>query len=165
MSVGLFADHCLVIYSTSPLESVIEELPNMMIKFAQCCSPVFGDDIIGYVSRGSGVTIHRSDCAHAKTLEKERMLNLTWGKETQEKYVASVVIFAKDNAGVFANILNKIAENKINIEAVKTTKNYDDTEIVLKLKVSSKKELDDIVNKLSLIKDVVSVARQVSSKK
>lgn len=145
--------------------SVIKELPDMMVKFAKCCSPVFGDDIIGYVSRGSGVTVHRSDCSHAKMLENERMLNLTWGNNLQEKFVACVVIFAKDNAGVFANIVNKIAENKINIDSVKTLKGVESTEIILKLKVDGKKELDDIINKLTLIKDVVSVERQISAKK
>ena len=141
--------------------SVIKELPQMMVKFAKCCSPVFGDDIIGYVSRGSGVTVHRSGCKHAKTLEKERFLNLTWGNATNEKFVASIVIFAKDNAGVFANIVNKIAENKINIDAVKTTKQVDYTEIVIKLKVSSKKEIDEIVNKILMVKDVLSCERAI----
>ena len=141
--------------------SVIKELPNMMVKFAKCCSPVFGDDIIGYVSRGSGVTVDRSGCNHAKSLEKERFLNLTWGNTSTEKFVASIVIFAKDNAGVFANIANKIAENKINIDALKTTKHVDYTEIVVKLKVSNKKEIDEIINKILMVKDVLSCERQI----
>ncbi len=146
-------------------ESVIKELPGMMIKFAQCCSPVFGDEIIGYVSRGSGVTVHRKNCSHAQKLETERMLNLTWGNASQEKFMATIVVYAKDKAGVFASIVNKIAENKVNIDAVKTAKGLENTEIVLKLKVSSKQEIDDIVNKISQINEVVSVERLISQKK
>ncbi len=139
--------------------TLIKELPNMLIKFAHCCNPVFGDEIVGFVSRGNGVTIHRKDCVHTKSLESERLLTLNWENGQNNKFLAGVTIYAKDNAGVFAEIINKMAENKINIDSVKTNKGLDSTEIALKIQVLNKKELDDIINKISFIKDVLSVQR------
>ena len=95
-----------------------------MKKFAKCCNPIPGDDIVGYVSRGKGVTVHRSDCAALSSLENDRIISTVWTEETsKDLYDATFKVYAKNTVGVLALITNKIAENKIDITYVNTDKN------------------------------------------
>jgi len=139
----------------------ISGLNGIMTKLAKCCNPVPGDEIVGYVSRGRGVTIHRVDCAVVSTLEQDRLMQIDWGKtKEEEKYTAVIKIIAKNAPTTLASISNKLAENKININYIYSdTNKTNDAVYNIGIEVKSKQELTDFVNKLKAMNEVYDVLR------
>ncbi len=139
----------------------ISGLNGIMTKLAKCCNPVPGDEIVGYVSRGRGVTIHRCDCAVLDTLEQDRLMDIDWGKQKAEsKYTAVIKIIAKNAPTTLASISNKLAENKININYIYSdTNKTNDAVYNIGIEVVSKQELDEFVNKLKAMNEVYDVLR------
>ena len=142
--------------------SSISELKSMLVKYAHCCNPVPGDEIIGFISRGRGVTIHRADCKSLKNLDADRLMKLSWNEENsgQTNFIASLKLLVKNKSGILANITNKIAEQKINITGITSRNAKDDkTLIFVSVSVSSKSSIMDLIKKLSNITDVYEVSR------
>lgn len=143
-------------------KSSISELGSMMIKFAKCCNPVPGDDIVGFISRGRGVTIHKSDCKCLWALDSKRLMPLSWNKDGNKEtsYIASIKLLVKNTSGVLANIANKIAEQKINISTIQS-KNIKDGKsiIVVKVSILNTDKLNDLMQKLKTVEDVYEVSR------
>ena len=138
-------------------------LSGIMTKLAKCCTPIPGDEIVGYISRGSGITIHRADCPVVSSLEPDRMMSVSWGDKSQdEKYSAEMRILAKNSPGTFGAITNKLGENKININFVfadiAKTKS-EEAVFNIGIDVSNKKELVDIINKLEAMPEVYKIIR------
>ena len=136
-------------------------LNGIMTKLAKCCNPVPGDEILGYVSRGRGVTIHRADCDLLHTLEQDRLMPINWGKtKAEEKYVAVIKIIAKNSSGTLASISNKLAENKININYIYSdTTKTNDAVYNIGIEVKSKQELTEFINKLRAMQEIYDVIR------
>ena len=146
---------------TNNQTSSISELGNMMLKYAKCCNPVPGDEIVGFISRGRGVTIHRADCKALKALDADRLMPLSWtNKSTDEHFVASIKLLVKNTSGMLANVANKIAEQKVNITSIssKNVKN-DKTIIDVNVSINSKQALEDLMKKLQNIANVFEVTR------
>lgn len=142
-------------------KSSISELGSMLIKFAHCCNPVPGDEIVGFVSRGRGVTIHKQDCKSLKNLDADRLMQLSWSAESKDtSYIASLRLIVKDTSGALANIANKIAEQKINITSISSKPAKDGTTIVdVTVAIKNRKLLEDLMQKLKNVKDVFEVYR------
>ena len=139
----------------------ISGLNGIMTKLAKCCNPVPGDEIVGYVSRGRGVTIHRCDCAVLESLEQDRLMDIDWGKQKKEsKYTAVIKIIAKNAPTTLASISNKLAENKININYIYSDTNKTNDAIYnIGIEVASKQELTEFINKLKAMNEVYDVLR------
>lgn len=142
-------------------ETDLSGLSGIMTKLAKCCSPVPGDDIVGYISRGRGVTIHRTDCHLLPTLEEDRLMEISWeNKGTEEKYIAVIKVICKNAPNTLSSISNKLAENKININYIYTdTTKTNDSIYTIGLQIKNKQELSDFVNKLKAMPDVFDVLR------
>ena len=141
--------------------SSISELKSMLIKYAHCCNPVPGDEIVGFVSRGRGVTIHRADCKSIINLDADRIMKLSWNNESEESnFVASIKLLVKNTSGILANVANKIAEQKINITSISSHNTKDDKTIIdVDVAIKSKDELNNLMSKLKNIANVYEVAR------
>ncbi|MBR4124488.1 MAG: bifunctional (p)ppGpp synthetase/guanosine-3',5'-bis(diphosphate) 3'-pyrophosphohydrolase, partial [Clostridia bacterium] len=134
-------------------KSSISELKSMLIKYAHCCNPVPGDEIVGFVSRGRGVTIHRADCKSIINLDADRIMKLSWNNESEEtNFVASIKLLVKNVSGILANVANKIAEQKINITSISSHNTKDDKTIIdVDVAIKSKDELNNLMSKLKNI--------------
>ncbi len=134
---------------------------NFTVHMAQCCSPVPGDDIIGYISRGRGVSVHRKDCPNVKGMEDERLIQASWDIAGDESYNATLVIVSENRAGLLATITANIANAKMPIMAanikVDEKDNIGETSITVQIKHT--KELEDLVKKLRSIEGIISVRR------
>ncbi len=139
----------------------ISGLNGIMTKLAKCCNPVPGDEIVGYVSRGRGVTIHRADCQVLETLEQDRFMDITWGeRKAGEKYTAVIKIICKNAPSTLSAISNKLAENKININYIYSdTNKTNDAVYNIGIEIQSKQELDEFINKLKAMQEVYDVVR------
>ncbi|MDD4351325.1 MAG: RelA/SpoT family protein, partial [Clostridia bacterium] len=88
---------------------------DMLTRFARCCSPIPGDEIVGYVSRGRGVTVHRADCINVKYLEKNRFVDVYWDKDISEKYVAKLSAIFHSDTKALNNVTQLLEKEKVNI--------------------------------------------------
>jgi GTP pyrophosphokinase len=130
---------------------------------AACCQPVPGDAIIGYTTRGKGVTVHRSDCVNAvNAVEKQRIVPVDWDAQATHLYPVAIKIEAWDRTGLLRDIATVVAESKVNMSAVKVDV-YDDKSAVVSttVEIDSLSQLSRLMEKLELVRDVTTVAREV----
>ncbi|HOO56210.1 MAG TPA: bifunctional (p)ppGpp synthetase/guanosine-3',5'-bis(diphosphate) 3'-pyrophosphohydrolase [bacterium] len=142
---------------------IVEGLPDMMITFPKCCYPVPGDDIIGYVTLGRGLTIHRRDCPNVKEYIEsgDRIVEAQWDESSKEQYIAEIELLTIDRVGVLQEILSVISEAKINVAGVQSKTLKDSTAVTtLKLDIDSSEDLRRIIPKISGIEDVISARRK-----
>ena len=131
----------------------------MLVRFAGCCSPIEGDDIIGYISRGKGVTIHRENCPNLKYLEKERLINATWQIKKDQVFTAIIKVVAEKSDNNIGKITNNITSLKMGIKGF-DAKDVGDTFLcTLVLDVKNKEELESAMNSIRSIKNVSKVYR------
>ena len=130
---------------------------------AACCQPVPGDSIIGYTTRGKGVTVHRADCINAvNAVEKQRIVPVDWDAQATHLYPVAIKIEAWDRTGLLRDIATVVAESKVNMSAVKVDV-YDDKSAVVSttVEIDSLSQLSRLMEKLELVRDVHTVAREV----
>ena len=144
----------------------IEGVDNCLVKLSRCCNPIPGDNIVGFITRGHGVSIHKRECPNVpKDLETcdqpERWIPARWGEQSAKEFVAGLYIFAFDRFGLLADVTTVIANmrvliNRINTHALKNG-NYS---IELEVKIESQEQIKAIIAKLSKIDGIISVDRQ-----
>ena len=139
----------------------IDGLEGMKIKFAKCCNPVPGDEIIGFVTRGYGVSIHRKDCTNiASLLDTDRCLEAEWDAAANEKFLANVTIRAVDRTGILSEITAMAKETNVGIQSLSAKSNsISDIFIYLTFEVVGKEELDKMIQKLKTINGILDVYR------
>ena len=133
----------------------------MKIKFAKCCNPVPGDEIIGFVTRGYGVSVHRKDCTNiANYLDSDRCLEAEWDTEASDKFLANVTIRAVDRTGILSEITAMAKEANVGIQSLSAKSNtISDIFIYLTFEVVGKDELDKMIQKLKTINGILDVYR------
>ena len=130
----------------------------LLIRFAGCCSPVMGDEIIGYISRGRGVTIHRKECPNLKYLESERLISAKWEQNAGSKFLAAIkVVSSDDKAGDY---INNVARNlKLNLKSFSYKKVKNDLVFDIIIEVSNKNDIDSAIKTFESVKGVEKVYR------
>jgi len=142
----------------------IQGVGNLLTKLARCCSPAPGDSIIGYITQGRGVTIHRSDCRNILKMDSSnrgRLINVEWGEQVHETYPVDIGLETIDRQDLLRDILNVLSNEKININAVHTQSNkLDNTaHMEMSIEVTSVAQLSRILNRLGQLNNVQEVRR------
>lgn len=145
-------------------EVVIQGVGNLLTHFAKCCKPVPGDNIIGFITKGSGVTIHKQNCNNINNLaedQKARLVEVEWGSGSGSVFEAEISLSAYDRSGMLRDISNVLANEKINLLNIQSTSNKEEQMVYSKLvvEVSSVDQLVRIMDKLAQIPNVLSVKR------
>lgn len=147
---------------------VVKGLHDLSVRFSHCCSPVPGDEIIGYVTRGRGISIHRTDCPNIMALpeyEKERMISAEWSSDIDKtaegaKYATSIQIFCKNRIGLFADLSRVMMENMVDIQSASSRVNKQGTATIeMSFEVSSVDDLQRLVARLRTVPGVVDIQR------
>jgi len=141
---------------------IVKGIENCLVKFAKCCNPLPGDEIVGYITRGRGVSIHRADCINCRNLinNETRLIDVAWQKETNATYVAELTIYANDRNALLADItiaLNEIKQTLISVNA-KTTSNRVAI-ITIGLEVDSIEKLNKVIKAIRRVDSVYDVVR------
>ena len=145
----------------TPAGSVkVKGMTGLLVRFAHCCNPVPGDKIVGFVSRGRGVIVHRADCPNLKELEQDRIQPAEWTGDTEKGFIAGIKILATDDYGVTAFITSEIAQlqltmTQINGRVGKDGKGYFD----INVKLNKRSDLDLLINHLKKDKRIIDVFR------
>ncbi len=132
------------------------------VRFARCCSPVPGDDIVGYITRGRGVTIHKADCANAINGETERRIQVDWANDnTSGSFCVSIKIVAYDKANLLVELATVLGEMNIVIKTVSTTLDEKNRIATFRfvVEVRSREQMDKVVKQLMRKSDVIDVFR------
>lgn len=144
---------------------IIEGVDNVLIKFARCCSPLPGDDIIGFVTRGYGVSVHRTDCVNVLSVMKkggdnERWIPVRWGDNVLGKFSGSLSITSQDRVGLLADVATVLANMKVTIRSINANDTKDGTALLnVVLETSDRDNMESIMKRLMSIKGVSEVRR------
>ena len=141
---------------------IVKGVENALVRFSKCCNPVPGDDILGYITKGRGVSIHRKDCPNAKDLleEEERLIEVEWDTKGLVSYNADLQVKAHDRQGLLAEITSIINDNKINIVSFysKTSKDRI-ANISFILEISDIEQLNKLIKRFRRLDGVLDVYR------
>ncbi|CAN5664474.1 bifunctional (p)ppGpp synthetase/guanosine-3',5'-bis(diphosphate) 3'-pyrophosphohydrolase [soil metagenome] len=141
----------------------VKGVGDLMTRFARCCHPIPGDPIVGYVTRGRGVTVHLPTCSKIiNEREVGRLIEVEWEGKVTQTYPIAIRVEAYDRTGLLSEITNVVAENKVNIVAANVGVNADGTATVqATLQVSSVSQLAKVLSRIGQLKDVYSVQRDL----
>lgn len=151
---------------TKPSKSgvVVEGIDNCLVKLSKCCNPVPGDSIVGYITRGRGVSVHRGDCKNLKDLfldEENRMIDVYWQTEDIASYDVEIEVFANDRNGLLVDILKEVGTTKASIIGVNTRTTKERIAIIdLSVKVENLEELNKVLKVIRKVDSVYEVKRK-----
>ncbi|MBN2851246.1 MAG: bifunctional (p)ppGpp synthetase/guanosine-3',5'-bis(diphosphate) 3'-pyrophosphohydrolase [Clostridia bacterium] len=149
-------------YSKNEKGIIVKEISNCLVKISKCCNPVPGDNIVGFVTRGRGVTVHRSDCINVindKTYA-DRSIEVSWASNTDSSYNAEIIIKAYDRNNLLAEITNVINELKVAMRKVEAKASDDGIAIIkVMVEISDREELAKIIKKLKRISGIFEINR------
>ena len=140
----------------------IAGIDNLLIRFAKCCTPVPGDKIVGVVTRGRGVSVHRSDCPNVIVSgdKPHHHLDAIWEDELDGNYPVDIEVTAMDRPQILMDVVNAVAECKVNISALNGRSTKDRmSQIHMTLTVADRGHLDDVIKRINRVKDVYRVHR------
>ena len=145
---------------------VVKGIHDVAVRFSKCCNPIPGDEIVGYVTRGRGVTIHRTDCINVMNMSSEdrnRLIDAEWQVpevETGERYIADLNIYAFNRTGLIVDISKLFTERKIDISSLNTRISKQGIATInISFEVGSKEELNSLIEKLRQIESVKDIER------
>ena len=148
---------------------IVEGLEGCLIKFARCCNPLPGDEIVGFITRGFGVSIHKCDCANVVNARRrgedpERWVKATWASKVKETFKSTLDILASDRIGILADVSVQLGNMRVPIHSVMAKElKTGQTSIQVSIGISDLNQLQTIINNLSRIPGVSSVKRAVLS--
>ncbi|HEY9785145.1 MAG TPA: bifunctional (p)ppGpp synthetase/guanosine-3',5'-bis(diphosphate) 3'-pyrophosphohydrolase [Candidatus Obscuribacterales bacterium] len=145
-----------------PRPSYIGSLGGLLHHLAKCCQPVPGEEIMGVVTRGSGIAVHRSDCPNLLKVDEDRRMVVDWSQERHTTYPAALVVECLDRIGIAGDILKKISDNKINLRdlRVETHRDKKTATINVIMDVVDVDQLTKVAQSISQISDVLRVQRK-----
>ncbi|MBQ6696831.1 MAG: bifunctional (p)ppGpp synthetase/guanosine-3',5'-bis(diphosphate) 3'-pyrophosphohydrolase [Lachnospiraceae bacterium] len=146
---------------------VVKGMTDLSVRFSKCCSPVPGDEIVGFVTRGRGISVHRTDCVNVLNLpefDRVRLIDADWqeaeGETANEKYMAEIVIYAMNRNGLLADISKALTEKNINIITMNSRINKQGiATLQTNFEISGRDELNRIIDKIRGIENVLDIER------
>ncbi len=140
---------------------IIKGMDDLLVRFSKCCSPVPGDEIIGYISRGRGVCVHRKDCPSIKSMEPERLVSAEWANvDNKATFTASIEIVAENKGDIFADITKVIANEGLPIVAINARKDKKGNAVAnVTVEISNHDQVNQLIQKLKSISAVINAYR------
>lgn len=140
---------------------LIRGYDDFLVRLSHCCNPVPGDKIVGYVSRGRGVSVHCVDCPNVKNMEPERLIEAKWDDVISQNFLASLKIYCENKGGILAAVTTIISNMKISITGAFARSDNDNgtAEITVMLEVKSSDQVEDVIKKLKTLPEVIDVHR------
>lgn len=140
---------------------LIRGYDDFLVRLSHCCNPVPGDKIVGYVSRGRGVSVHCVDCPNVKNMEPERLIEAKWDDVISQNFLASLKIYCENKGGILAAVTTIISNMKISITGAFARSDNDNgtAEITVMLEVKSTDQVEDVIKKLKTLPEIIDVHR------
>lgn len=143
---------------------IVKGIDNCLVRLSRCCNPVPGDSIVGYITRGRGVSVHRTDCPNIVAMSEleNRVIDVRWAEKSKNSYIVDISIKAVDNSNLLLQIAKLIAESKLPMKAINARTTRDNYELIdLTVEITDRSELDKLAKKINGMENVVEVSRTV----
>jgi len=142
----------------------VKGVENLLVRFARCCNPVPGDEIVGYITRGRGVSVHRADCNNLPSQENgeeaARVIEVEWEQSVEANYAVDIEIRGHDRKGLLNEVLSAVAESKTNIAAVSGRSDKNKLALIhMTILIRNIDHLQSVVDKIKRVRDIFSVQR------
>lgn len=137
----------------------VEGIDNIKVNLASCCKPIPGDRIVGYITKGNGISIHRSVCPNIS--ESERLIDVSWNEINDKKYSTNLLISATDNKNVLIDIISKTSSAEVIIQSINTVNTSEDYMFDIAILVPNKEKLVKFMNALNEVKSIKNVERLI----
>ncbi|MDO5362380.1 MAG: bifunctional (p)ppGpp synthetase/guanosine-3',5'-bis(diphosphate) 3'-pyrophosphohydrolase [Blautia sp.] len=146
---------------------VVKGIHDVAVRFSKCCSPIPGDEIVGFVTRGRGITIHRTDCVNVlnmSEIDRSRLIEAEWQRpeaaKASEKYMAEIQIYANNRTGILVDLSKILTERKIDVRSMNSRiSKQEKATISLSFEVTSKEELNSLIEKIRQVDSIIDVER------
>lgn len=136
---------------------------NLMVRFAKCCNPVPGDDILGYITKGRGVSIHRKDCGNLNSLIKEdpqKVVDVSWGTSNGVAYMAEIQVKTEDKSGILSDVMNILMDSKLPLNALNAKSAKGNLAYInIKIKIDTVEQLKELMKKIKRVPGILDVYR------
>lgn len=143
---------------------LVKGSPDVLTKMARCCTPVPGDPIIGFITRGEGVSIHRDDCRNVKSLDQTRMVDVAWAEQARGVFMVQIQIEALDRSGLLSDVTRVLSENHVNILSASVSTSKDRVALSrFVFEMADPSHLDHLLNQVRKIEAVYDVYRVKSA--
>lgn len=142
---------------------IVKGIDNCLVKLSKCCNPLPGDEIIGYITKGRGVSVHRKDCVNVKDLLKEenRIIDVSWVEEKKAIYNVDIEVYANDRSGLLSDVIKQITNTKVNMVGVNAKAGKDRIAIIdITLETKNLEELNNILKAIRKVDSVYEVKRK-----
>ncbi len=139
----------------------VKGMAGLLVRFAGCCNPVPGDEIVGFISRGHGVTVHRKDCPNLTNTENERLIEVSWAEDAVGAYNASIKVIGNTQTEVLTIVATAVAQLKLDIVSTngRTDTKAKQATIEFSIRLNNKDELDSLITKLKQDSKIIDVFR------
>ena len=145
---------------------VVKGIHDVAVRFSKCCNPIPGDEIVGFVTRGRGITIHRTDCINVlnmSELDRSRLIEAEWQQpdnKEKEKYMAEIQVYANNRTGLLVDLSKIFTERKIDLRSINSrTSKQEKATISMSFEIGSKEELRSLIEKIRQVESVIDVER------
>jgi GTP pyrophosphokinase len=143
---------------------LVKGSPDVLTKMARCCTPVLGDEIIGFITRGEGVSVHRGDCKNVKSLTPQRVVEVSWAEDSRGVFMVQIQIEALDRSGLLSDVTRVLSENHVNILSAAVSTGRDRVALSrFVFEMADPSHLDHLLNQVRKIEAVYEVSRVKSS--
>jgi len=145
----------------------VRGVANLLTTIANCCKPVPGDQIVGFITRGQGVTVHRKDCVNIINLEedkRDRLIEADWGEDLEKTYTVSIHVEAFDRQGLLRDVSKVLSDEKVDVIGVNTLSNKDEqtADMTITAEIGDLNQLGRVMDKINQLQNVISVSRSHS---
>jgi GTP pyrophosphokinase len=140
----------------------IQGMDNLMVRYSQCCQPVPGDDVIGYITRGRGVSIHRSDCPNVLGLDRERRIDIEWSAEKGDRFLVRLYMKGSDRRGLLSDVARAITDTGTDIQHADMRTSDGGMAAEFVVEVQDLDHLTKVLRSVGRVKGVMSVERRES---
>lgn len=139
----------------------VKGMENILVRFAGCCNPVPGDEVVGYISRGHGVTVHRKDCPNLKHAEDERLIEVSWADRPLNSYNAGIKVVGNTQTEILTTVVGTVAQLKLEIVSTvgRTDSKMRRATVDFNVRINDKDELDNLIGKLKQDPKIIDVYR------
>ena len=145
---------------------VVKGIHDVAVRFSKCCNPIPGDEIVGFVTRGRGITIHRTDCVNVLNMsetDRTRLIEAEWQQpdtKEKEKYMAEIQVYANNRTGLLVDLSKIFTERKIDLRSINSrTSKQEKATISMSFEIGSKEELRSLIEKIRQVESVIDVER------
>ena len=142
---------------------VVKGIDNCLVKLSKCCNPLPGDEIVGYITKGRGVSVHRTDCTNVKDLlnEENRMIDVYWFDDVNGSYKVEIEILANDRNGLLRDIIKQVENNKVKLTGMNTKTTKENIAVIdISLEVLNTEMLNKVISSFRNVESVYDVNRK-----